>query len=65
MNNPIGEYLVSHPSFGLHGHGGTIFATLNVVLPHPLPLENVEIGNTCSYRSDTSEHKEPLFFLEL
>jgi hypothetical protein len=52
--------LVGNPSFGLHGHGGTIFTTLNIVLAHPLPFENVEIGNVCSRNIDTSEHIHPL-----
>jgi hypothetical protein len=37
--------LVDHPSFGLHGHYGTIFATFNLVPTHYVSFENVKIKN--------------------
>lgn len=44
MNNPILKQLVDHLGFGLHGHCGTIFAMLNVILRHSIAFEIEKLG---------------------
>lgn len=57
MNNLIQKQLVDHLGFGLHGHCGTIFAMLNVILIHSIAFEIVEIKNVCMFNINANKHR--------